>query len=79
MRKKCSPEFLLHLGFHQQLGGVLLAAKDMVFMVFLNFNCGFNFFRIARTNLTLFNPGGGRFAPTLTYSRIHAHVCIQTC
>ena len=29
--------------------------------------------------LTLFNPGGGRFAPTLTYSRIHAHVCIQTC
>ena len=29
--------------------------------------------------LTLLSPGGGKFAPTLTYLRIRMCVCVYTC
>ena len=29
--------------------------------------------------LTLFDSGGGRFAPTITFSRIHVSVCVYRC
>ena len=42
-------------------------------------NCVAKLHFIIESNLTLLGSAGGRFAPTFTYSRIHAHVCIQTC
>ena len=40
----CLPELLLHLGFHQQLWGALLAAKEMLLLYLSNLNHGFNRF-----------------------------------